>query len=47
MIFGTVINPELEDEIVVTVIATGFKMTTTKCLRSCGTVQDADDRNKL
>src|SRR5699024_5182078 len=24
MIFGTVINPELEDEIVITVIATGF-----------------------
>ena len=24
MIFGTVINPELEDEIIVTVIATGF-----------------------
>ncbi len=24
MIFGTVINPELQDEIVVTVIATGF-----------------------
>ena len=25
MIFGTVINPELQDEIVVTVIATGFE----------------------
>src|SRR5699024_5077236 len=24
MIFGTVINPELEDELVITVIATGF-----------------------
>ena len=26
MIFGTVINPELQDEIVVTVIATGLKI---------------------
>ncbi|XWL03430.1 cell division protein FtsZ [Macrococcoides goetzii] len=36
MIFGTVINPELQDEIVVTVIATGFNDKPTRSVASTG-----------
>ncbi len=45
MIFGTVINPELQDEIVVTVIATGFDDKPTSHGRKSGSTESETSVN--